>query len=120
MSEVANPSRTAPVALGVMGGGWAYLEPVTGIPVQLGTAALSKMLNSPRGVRLLTEGLTLPSGKSARNVAWFAQVSRMAGEDLGAAGALRPATSLVTVQGKDGKTYQGTQEQVDAFKRAGG
>ena len=85
MAASPNPSGTAPTALAFTGGAYAVMEPVTGIPMQIGTAGLSKLLHSRQGVKLLTEGLRLPSGRGARNVGWFGQLMRIAGEDLRAA-----------------------------------
>jgi hypothetical protein len=55
-----NPSGTAYVgAIGAQGA-YLYTEPVSGALVQLSGAALSKLLHSPAGVRLLMRGLRTP------------------------------------------------------------
>jgi hypothetical protein len=49
--------------------------PWIGVPLQVGTAALSKLLHSDAGVRLLTRGLKIPIGNKAAGAAWVADLS---------------------------------------------
>lgn len=67
-SENPNPSGTAYVgAIGAQG--YLFTDPVTGVATQIGAAALSKFLHSPRGIAILTEGLRVPLGGSRATVA---------------------------------------------------
>lgn len=55
-----NPSGTAHTLLIAGQGGLIFTNPITGIASQVGLAGLSKLLHSKVGVKLLTQGLTLP------------------------------------------------------------
>jgi hypothetical protein len=80
MAENPNPSGSALV--GSVGGGIAHiaLHPATGIPLQLGQGALAAFLHSPRGVKLLTQGFTIPIGNKAAATAYATQLARFASE----------------------------------------
>jgi len=69
-AESANPSGTAHTALAAVQGGWLFTNPITGVPVQLGAAMLSKFLHSSSGVRLLAKGMTIPVKNRAAAAAW--------------------------------------------------
>jgi hypothetical protein len=60
LAEQPNPSGTARMLLSVGSGGLLFTEPVTGAAVTLGTGALAKAMYSPRMVRALTRGFTMP------------------------------------------------------------
>jgi hypothetical protein len=74
MAESPNPSGSA--LTGWIAGGvtHAIIHPLTGIPMQLGQGALAQFLNSPQGVRILTQGIRIPSGNKAQAAAWASQV----------------------------------------------
>lgn len=78
-AENANPSGTAHTLLVAGQGGLIFTEPLTGSAAVLGTAALSKFLHSPAGVRILTKGLRVPMGGSrAASAAYVAEFSAFA------------------------------------------
>lgn len=64
-AENSNPSGTAHTLLVAGQGGLLLTEPVSGIASAIGGAALSKLLHSPAGVRLLTRGMRMPLGSTA-------------------------------------------------------
>jgi hypothetical protein len=57
-------------------------EPVAGTIAQLGAAGLSALLHSPTGVKLLTQGIALSTGKAPRaaQLAWQARLLSLARE----------------------------------------
>lgn len=55
-----NPSGTAHTLMTAAQGGLILTDPITGVASQVGAAALSKLLHSPAGVKLLTRGMTIP------------------------------------------------------------
>jgi hypothetical protein len=59
MAENPNPSGSALVGA-LVPQGYALMTPA-GVPLLIGSAALSGLLHSPRGVRLLTRGLETPA-----------------------------------------------------------
>jgi hypothetical protein len=82
LSENPNPSGSALVGV-ASGIGSAFMtDPMTGVKLTLGSAALAKLLYSPRGARLLREGLTIPITQRTRAASLFAQIARIAGEDV--------------------------------------
>lgn len=92
LAENPNPSGTA---LTLAKGGELSLlvsNPVAGAATSISVAALSKLLHSPAGVRLLTKGFRLPAGQSAASTAYAAEVSRAIGE-LQSTPALVPAVA---------------------------
>jgi hypothetical protein len=74
MAENPNPSGTAHTILSYMQGGLMFAEPVSGTLTQLGTGALSTLLHSPTGVRLLTKGMRLPAKNTAAGAAWLSDL----------------------------------------------
>ena len=64
-----NPSGTALTLTGVGSLTAAFRNPGTGIPALLAAGQIAKIMNTPGGVRLLTEGLTIPTN-SPRAAAW--------------------------------------------------
>jgi hypothetical protein len=82
-AKSANPSGTAHTyAAGhAIAEGTALLagtiEPMTAAATIAGPAALSKLLHSPAGVRLLTEGYRIPLRNAARRSAWAAEVAAL-------------------------------------------
>lgn len=75
LAENPNPSGTAHTLLTAGQAGLLLTEPVSGAAVQLGSAAVSTLLHSPRGVRLLTKGLRIPLGNKAASTAWLAELA---------------------------------------------
>jgi hypothetical protein len=82
-AKSANPSGTAHTlaaghaiteAAGLVTG---TIAPMTAAVTIAGPAALSKLLHSPAGVRLLTEGYRIPLRNAARRSAWAAQVAAL-------------------------------------------
>lgn len=90
LAESPNPSGTALTAMSVASGGLIFTHPGVGIPLTLGSGALSKILRSPTAVQLLTKGLRLQlgPGRASQTAAMIgaADVIRAAQE----AGALVP------------------------------
>lgn len=93
LARVTNPSETALVGVGTMGSiQLLFTEPVTGAAVTLGSGALSKILRSPRAVRLLTQGMEVQArggaSRAARAAAYAsaARAARVAGVPVPAAG----------------------------------
>jgi hypothetical protein len=72
MADNPNPSGTAHTLLSVAQGGHLLSNPVSGLAVQVGGAALSSLLRSKAGVRLLTRGLRIPVKNQAASAAWAA------------------------------------------------
>lgn len=60
-AENINKSGSGFTAMLAVQGGWAFADPAGAILAQLPAAAVAKMMHSPAGVRLLTQGLKLPS-----------------------------------------------------------
>lgn len=74
MAESPNPSGTAHTLLTFGQGELLYRNPITGVGTQLAGAALSKLLHSPAGVKLLTQGLRMPLANTAAGTAWLNQL----------------------------------------------
>ncbi len=75
MADNPNPSGTAHTLLTAAQGGLLLTEPVSGAAVQFGSAALSSLLHSPRGVRLLTKGMRIPLANKAASAAWLTDLA---------------------------------------------
>jgi hypothetical protein len=60
IEDTPNPSGTAHTLLTAAQGGLLWTDPISGVATQVGGAALSKLLHSKTGVKLLTQGLTIP------------------------------------------------------------
>lgn len=60
MAELPNPSMSAMSASGVASGAAVFYNPLVGIPAMFGAGAVSKLLHSPAGVKLLTQGFRVP------------------------------------------------------------
>lgn len=67
LAEQPNPSKTALTLVSVGSGGLLFTEPLTGAAITIGSAALAKALYSPRFVRALTRGASMPikNGRAA-------------------------------------------------------
>jgi Transglycosylase SLT domain len=74
LAEHPNPSATALTLTSIASGGWFYFHGSTGLPALLAAGTLAGLMNSPRGVRLLTQGLTIRSNTAAA-AAWGAQMA---------------------------------------------
>lgn len=92
LARVTNPSETALVGAGTLGSiQLLFVEPVTGASVMLGSGALSKVLRSPKAVRLLTQGMELRgqwgASRAAQAAAYSAaaRAARVAGVSVPAA-----------------------------------
>jgi hypothetical protein len=81
LAESPNPSGTALTLHGTGSLFGTFLHPTTGIPYALTTGAVAKLLNSTRGVQLLTQGLRLPAQARVGRAAWVASIVRALGED---------------------------------------
>lgn len=81
VAENPNPSGTAVVGSLIPGGMLAITNPVAGGAWLLGGYAASKLLFSPKGVALLTDGLKIPAG-SARGAFTASRILEMAGDDV--------------------------------------
>jgi len=81
IGESPNPSGTALTANSFGQTILAVTSPQTGIPLILGSGALSKILHSPKGVQFLTTGLRMSvNAKPAAQVAAAGQFARAAQE----------------------------------------
>ncbi len=86
LAESPNPSKTTLTATSLASGGLIFTNPAIGIPVTIGAGALSKMLRTPRAIRLLTKGTSMLLGPGrtsqaaqAAGVADVIQAAREAG-----------------------------------------
>jgi hypothetical protein len=86
-----NPSGSGYMAMLGAQGYQLITNPVSGIPAQIGIGALSKLLHSPTGVRLLTRGFSIPVADKAASMAWTGALLNAAGGDLGLAPVSVPA-----------------------------
>lgn len=75
MAENPNPSGTAQTMLAAGQGGLILTNPLSGIAVQFGGAALSTLLHSKAGAKLLTRGLTIPVRNKAAGSAWLTELA---------------------------------------------
>ena len=81
IAENPNPSGSGK-AVGVLGTGQLiFTNPKLGIPLVIGTGAVSKLLHSQTGIGLLSKGMTIPAG-SAQAAALSTQILRLAGKDV--------------------------------------
>jgi hypothetical protein len=76
IGESPNPSGTAHTVLVAGQTGLLVTNPITGAASVVGTAALSKLLHSAAGVRLLTKGFQVPVGNPAAATAIFGDLSQ--------------------------------------------
>jgi hypothetical protein len=84
LGEEANPSMTAMVSHGMGQGVLILHNPMLGIPYAIGSAAVTKLLYSPAGVRLLTQGMKIPisnKGATAAGTMIFNQIMKRVGKD---------------------------------------
>jgi hypothetical protein len=78
MGENINPSGSGYV-LSLSGQGAAlFYSPLTQVPMQISAAALSKMLHSRSGVKLLTEGLQAPAANIGKSKYIFNKLAYLA------------------------------------------
>lgn len=81
IGESPNPSQSGLIANAAGQTVLAVTNPATGIPIILGTGALSKLLHSPKAVQFLTTGLRMSiNAKPAAQAAAVAQIGRAAQE----------------------------------------
>lgn len=93
LAENPNPSGTALTLNSGSQIALAFTHPMTGIPIVLGSGALSKLLHSPRGVQALTRGMQVslqPASGATKTAALLNLVhaGRSAGVDLSAVPAM--------------------------------
>jgi hypothetical protein len=86
MADNPNPSGTAHTLLTVGQAGHLATSPASGLAVQIGAAALSSLLRSKAGVRLLTRGLRIPVKNRAASAAWAADLAAATGETTSPSG----------------------------------
>lgn len=80
MAENPNPSGTGHiVSLNAQGLG-LLMEPLHGVPLEIGGALLSRFLHSPRGVRLLMNGMRVPVNDKVATAAIQAEIVKMAND----------------------------------------
>lgn len=91
LERTPNASGTALTLSGVGSLLEAVRNPRTGVPSLLAAGSIAKLMNSPAGVRLLTQGLSIPAN-SVRAAAWAAEVNRFAGEEVTREKARQPKT----------------------------
>lgn len=91
LAEHPNPSGSALTATALTSGGWIYYDWASGAPATLAGGALAYLMNSPTGVRLLTQGLTIPGGTAAAG-AWASQLQQfLQGDDESQVGVKPPS-----------------------------
>ena len=78
LGENPNPSGSGVIAAQGAQGAQAFFDPVNAMFLQLGAGATSKFLHSPAGVRLLTEGVTIPTKNAGRVASWTARAVALA------------------------------------------
>jgi len=81
LAENPNPSGSALIGWIPAQAAWLINEPISGSAYILGSGALAKLLYSPKGARLLTEGLRIPVGKTAAGASIAGQLLDLAGRD---------------------------------------
>lgn len=79
-AESPNPSGSALVGSMVAGLGYAFKDPITGVPLLIGSGALSKMLHSPAGISALSKGLTVRVGSGPAAALAAGRILKAAGE----------------------------------------
>lgn len=94
--EVANPSKTAYVAQLVPTGVLLATNPAAGASVLLGNAAVSRLLFSSAGSKLLTKAMTVPKLNTALAASTASQLLKLVGD--GAVPVQNGNTSLVPAQ----------------------
>lgn len=81
LAENPNPSGSAVVGWVAAQGTLSVLNPMTGVPYVLGWGGLAKLLHSPRGVRLLTEGMKIPVSNKAAAAFTAGSILRLVGDE---------------------------------------
>ena len=89
IAENPNPSGTEVVSISAGSGALMVTQPHVGIPMALGAGALSKLLHSPLGVRLLTEGMKIPVSNKAAAAFTAGSILRLVGDEANPAKAAR-------------------------------
>ncbi len=80
MSENANTSGTAHNIANLSHAGLIVVNPMTGVPLAIGQAGLSKLLHSPAGIKALTQGLSIPvGGKTMAALAAYGAIKQSVG-----------------------------------------
>lgn len=78
LGENPNPSGTAHVASIGAQGALLWTEPVSGVALQLTGYGLSRLMHSPRGVRALIRGLSIPESNRAAAIAATVELTNAA------------------------------------------
>jgi hypothetical protein len=105
IGENPNPSGSAQVLSFVKGVGLVVTAPHVGIPMLLGSRALTKMLFNPRNAEALTLGLKTPAASGAAGAALGDQIIKAAGSDVrpipsqSTPGTSAPAESVPAIRG---------------------
>ena len=81
MAENPNPSGTAYVASIGAQGALLFTHPTLGIPMQIGGAALSKLLRSPSAIKTITDGMRVPVTGGAAATTAAGRLLSLAGPD---------------------------------------
>lgn len=110
IAEHPNPSGSGVVSWIAGQGALAVTHPVTGVPYLLGAGALSKLMHSPSGVRMLTRGMKVPV-KIPEGVAVAGQLLKLAGAD---------ATPMSLPKAADSTDQTPQNEQIAAAIPLGG
>lgn len=79
-AENPNASGTTFTASIAAQGALLWTNPAVGVTVQIGGAALAKLLHSPKAVRVLVRGLRIPAGNKAAATAASAELATIARE----------------------------------------
>jgi hypothetical protein len=98
IAENPNPSATSLVSTSGGSTVLAITHPWTGVPLILGAGALSKILHSSAGVRLLTEGMSMPVTSPGAALA-AGRILNMAGKDVQPVAPALPAAAQAQEQG---------------------
>lgn len=95
LAENPNPSGSGVVAWIAGQSALAVNNPISGATYVIGWGAISKMMHSPRGIRLLTEGMRIPLGNKAAAGFAATQILKAAGDEAKPIDRLQSTSPLV-------------------------
>lgn len=78
-----NPNPSGSAFVGALGaqGAYTFINPVSGVALQIGMAGLSKLLRSEAGIKALTQGFEVRLGNKFAASATASQLAKLAGAD---------------------------------------
>jgi hypothetical protein len=81
LAATPNPSSSALTMFGTGASVAAFTNPALGVPMLMLGGLTAKIMNSPRGIKLMTQGLRLQGGTAAAAV-WGAEMTRLIEEEM--------------------------------------